>query len=216
MCGFLFRHSDFSFFSWIFRGFALLWLPFSPLRFFVFFVPPTPCLVNVFTSSDPGAKKRFRTEMTLTNFWLRVRVRGPDSMPVAWASMPLACNSMPQAWNSMPLAWTQSPARPSRPAKGNAVSAKGNTVSAKGNTVSATGPPRAPPRFPLKETCFPPKETCYPDTTICGPGLPLLTEKRMFPWNFEFPSLKSPQRGSAHPAKKKSSVGRKINATAIA
>ena len=66
--GFLFRKSDFSFFSWIFRDFALLWLPFAALRFFVFFVPPTPSLIGVFTSGGPGTKNRCRTEMTLTNF----------------------------------------------------------------------------------------------------------------------------------------------------
>ena len=35
---FLLRWFDFSFFSWIFREFVLLWLPFSQVRFFVFFV----------------------------------------------------------------------------------------------------------------------------------------------------------------------------------
>ena len=76
--GFLSEDTDFSFFSLIFRSFALSWLPFWGYRFFVFFVPATTPLIGVLTPSDPETKNRFRTQIflisfftTLPNFWIQ-------------------------------------------------------------------------------------------------------------------------------------------------
>ena len=85
-CVYFTTHGGSVFATPIFRAFALLWFPLELLRFFVFrgffvelrscgflfrhsdfsffFVPLTPCLIKVVSSTDPGTKTRFRTKMT--------------------------------------------------------------------------------------------------------------------------------------------------------